>query len=482
MRSGSLIVKFRAGAPDSVRAQAHRAAGARHAEGLLLTDTVRVTVDQGRIDDVLARYSARPDVEYAHPDYLVTADRSTSDPLLGDQYGLHKIAAPAAWDGAISASSVRIAIVDCGIYGSTSARVGPDGHRGHADLRDKIVDEVNFSTSPTGADDLCNHGTSVAGIATATTGNGIGIAGVGFNASILNAKVLNDDGVGATSAVINGIIWSADHSAQVINLSLGSNRACPAAMQNAVDYAWARGAVIVAAAGNENRATASSPANCANVIGVAATDRNDNRATFSNFGENVDIGAPGVGIITTRADGRYALFSGTSHAAPHVAGAAALVWGTPFGSSNASVVDRLLSSADRIAGTGSIYTHGRLNAATAVASLPAPGPCPSPRPPVRATLSAATGTRDRGLGTITAGAGIIREVRVGPGTNARIDIGGHEYAADTFTFTPTSAMQQVTFLLRAERGDASVTVPLVVVDDCGEWRTFVGAGAHALTP
>lgn len=482
MREGSLIVKFRSGTSENDRNRVRTAMSMRTSEPLLLADTFRVTVDQSRVSDVLSRYSAHPEIEYAEPDYVMRASLTPNDPLFGSQYGPQKISAPTAWNTAQSSSNIRIAVVDCGIFTSSSAFLSPDGFPGHPDVRSKIVGEVNFTSSPFGADDFCDHGTSVAGIAAAATNNGVGIAGVGFNASILNAKVLGDNGSGSSSAVINGIVWAADNGAHVINLSLGSTAACSAATQDAINYAWNKNAVIVAAAGNENRNSAGQPASCTRVVGVAATDSNDNRASFSNYGLNVDIAAPGVGIRTTDLDGNYDTYNGTSHSSPHVAGVAALVWGTAFGTSNAAVVDRILSSADQIAGTGTTYKWGRLNAAAAVAAPPPPGACPSPRPPVKLSTAVTNSATQQTTTTITAGVGVVRSLQFGAGVNASIDAGGNEKSSGNFTFATAGNSAVARFDVRPASIGSAVTVPLVVVDDCGPWSTLVGAGANALAP
>ena len=179
-------------------------------------------------------------------------------------------------------------------------------------------------------------------------------------------------GSGARSTIINGIVWAADHGAKVINMSLGfgTPALCAASMQAAVDYAWNKGVVIVAATGNEGAGGASEPGNCRHVISVAATDQNDQKASFSNYGPNVTVAAPGVSILSTDYVGSYVQKSGTSMASPHVAGLAALIWSTVYGTSNAAVESRIRETADAINGTGTLWSvyGGRINAASAVTS------------------------------------------------------------------------------------------------------------------
>jgi thermitase len=208
----------------------------------------------------------------------------------------------------------------------------------------------------------------VAGIAAAVTNNARGIAGLGFDSVLMNVKVLNDDGSGTWSAVANGIIWAADNGANVTNMSFGGT-SHSATVEDAVNYAWGRGVVLVAAAGNNNSSTLVYPAAYVNVIAVGATDRNDARASFSSFGTRVDVAAPGVDILSTfprdrRGRDRYAWRSGTSMSAPFVAGLAGLVWTTGWGTSNAAVRDRIEETVDPI--TTDQPIGGRINAARAV--------------------------------------------------------------------------------------------------------------------
>jgi Subtilase family len=282
-----------------------------------------------------------------------------------------KIRAPQAWDVTHSSSAVKIAILDCGIFDNASQYQGPDGY-GHIDVRSKVVADANFSSS-SDTDDWCNHGTHVAGTAAAVTNNGIGVSGVGHDAVLMNGKVLGDDGSGPESAIINGLTWAANNNAHVINLSLGSTAACSQGMQDAVNYAWNKGAVVVVAAGNSGSYPPSNLTRCNNTLSVGAVDSADTRASFSSWGSQVDVTAPGVGIWSSTDDGLYDSFDGTSMASPHVAGLAALVW-TSGAQTNADVVNRIESSAAKISGTGTYFKYGRVDAYAAVTAGPGLGP------------------------------------------------------------------------------------------------------------
>src|SRR4051794_27500909 len=190
-----------------------------------------------------------------------------NDPLLDRQWGLSQIKAPGAWSRGALGAGATIAIVDTGV------------DLNHPDLRDKLLPGVDLVTDETctpGAQDLNGHGTHVAGIAAAATNNGIGVAGTAPQAKVMPVRVLNAAGAGTTEDISAGIRWAADHGAQVVNLSLGADVSIPlldlSGISPAVDYAFAHGAVVVAAAGNSTLPFCSDPSASAHAICVAATD------------------------------------------------------------------------------------------------------------------------------------------------------------------------------------------------------------------
>jgi thermitase len=372
VRPGSVIVRFKAGTTSTQQAEAHRAVQAVEAKPLRLPRASRIEVRPGEEKRAVAAYRARADVEYAQLDGFMTAFYVPDDTRFGEMWGMTKIRAPEAWDVTRSSNTVKIAILDTGIYGSNSEREGPDGVVGHADLRTKVVLHANLSTAST-TDDFLNHGTHVAGTAAATTNNGTGVVGVGHDAVILNGKVLDDLGGGSDSTIVNGIVWAADNGAHVINLSLGYYGPCSAAIQDAVNYAWARGSVIVVAAGNNGSTPGSNLTLCDNTLSVGATDQMDAKASFSSWGPAVDVAAPGVDILSTNRLGTYSSFSGTSMASPHVAGLAALVWASGA-TTNAEVVSKITSTSVTTASTGVHWTYGRVDARAAVEPPPPPPP------------------------------------------------------------------------------------------------------------
>lgn len=269
------------------------------------------------------------------------------------QYGLKKIEAPKAWDRSRGSPRTRIAIVDSGIQ----AR--------HPDLNAKVAAQYDFGNRDRVAEDTVGHGTHVAGVAAAETGNRTGVAGTCPNCKLIVAKIDRRGTIDA-AGVVRGIKWSADRGADVINLSLGAEGYVEAEAR-AVRYARGKGAVVVAAAGNEARQGNPRiyPAAYRGVMAVGSTTRSDRRAGFSSFGKWVDVTAPGVDILSTY--GRsYRYLDGTSFSSPFVAGVAGLL--DSQGRGPRSIERRILSTAKDLGANGRdpYYGAGRVDAAAAV--------------------------------------------------------------------------------------------------------------------
>jgi thermitase len=364
--SDHILVMFNDGTPENTKQDVHNRQNGAVIGKIDKLGVQVVKIPAGKVKEKVNAYRSEKAVAFAEPDYLAYALGTPNDPNYLIQWGLTKIQAPQAWDVTTGAPAVKIAILDTGV------------DQNHEDLAGKVVLNKNFTTSST-VDDRYGHGTHVAGIAAAVTNNSKGVAGVGYNCTIMNGKVLDDSGSGAYSWIANGIIWAADNGANVINMSLGGGSG-DSTLQRAVDYAWSKGVVVVAAAGNNGVSSPSYPAYYSNCIAVAATDSSDAKASWSNYGSWVDVAAPGAGIYSTIPNHsnktgmlNYGYLSGTSMATPFVAGEAALIWATSYGTTNTNVRNRIESTADRITGTGTDWTYGRINALSAVTSA-APAP------------------------------------------------------------------------------------------------------------
>ncbi|WP_144649547.1 S8 family peptidase [Bacillus cereus] len=346
-----LIVKFKQNASLSNVQSFHKSVGANVISKDDKLGFEVVQFSKGTVKEKIKSYKNNPDVEYAEPNYYVHAFWAPNDPYFKNQYGLQKIQAPQAWDSQRSDPGVKVAVIDTGVQGS------------HPDLASKVIYGHDYVDNDNTSDDGNGHGTHCAGITGALTNNSVGIAGVAPQTSIYAVRVLDNQGSGTLDAVAQGIREAADSGAKVISLSLGAPNG-GTALQQAVQYAWNKGSVIVAAAGNAGNTKANYPAYYSEVIAVASTDQSDKKSSFSTYGSWVDVAAPGSNIYSTYKGSTYQSLSGTSMATPHVAGVAALL--ANQGYSNTQIRQIIESTTDKISGTGTYWKNGRVNAYKAV--------------------------------------------------------------------------------------------------------------------
>ncbi|HXX82896.1 MAG TPA: S8 family peptidase [Casimicrobiaceae bacterium] len=348
-----------------------------HRIGNVWVLTLPDAVPAPTLADIAAQLESDPAVKYADAVQRVTIKRVPTDPYYPLQWALSDpvggVNAPTAWDLTVGSVSTPVAVVDT-------------GYTLHPELSGRILPGYDFVTYTAGGSDPgdwsndsdCGpnvpgrpsswHGTFVSGLIAANANNGIGIAGLNWNAKILPVRVLGRCG-GTFDDITAGVMWAAGlqvfgvpanpNPARVINMSLGGPTACPQALQEAIDEALAQGAVITVAAGNESYdATGSAPANCSGVITVGASTRQGDRASYSNFGNRVDVSAPGGDgnvsdwILSTSNDGvkspRNPIYTseiGTSFAAPHVAGTASLMFARNANLTPGQVLSILTSTA-----------------------------------------------------------------------------------------------------------------------------------------
>ncbi len=353
-------------------------------------DVYVAKVPAGMVDTAVAILSTDSRVRFAEPNRIARAfyepddpyDNSTcyptSDGACTTQWAWAKVQAYQAWDVPLS-GVVKVAVVDSGIDIGNPGYIIPDptGHEDLVSCRSVLVQ--NFVTTESNNDEN-GHGTHVAGTIGACTNNGTGIAGANGTVELLAAKVLDYSASGTYAAVADGIRWAADAGAKVINISLGGSQTSKT-LERAVNYAWSKGAVLVCAAGNGGTPIRTYPAAYTACIAVAATDEADAMASFSSYGADwVDVAAPGVRILSTIQDDYntcflcywygispgYDAMSGTSMAAPHVAGLAALIWARGTCNTNTCVRNTIESTADRIVGSGVYWKYGRVNFASAL--------------------------------------------------------------------------------------------------------------------
>ena len=390
---GEVLVQFSENASDAEVQSAMSALDTQNLEEI--KDNLHVAeVPEGEtIADYIDTLEKEPDVLYAQPNYVyyltdtdnvVTLDESTednrgpegtaNDSYLGYQWYLDTIGAYSAWDTTMGNSGVRVAVIDTG------------ADLNHPDLTGRILYQTDVVDNDGNANDDEGHGTHVAGTIAATANNGIGVAGVAPGVSLIVVDAFNTNGIEwwATSAsVVSGINYARSKGANVINLSLGSY-GLDIAEQTALDAAVSAGVVVVAAAGNDSTSTIHYPSDLDSVISVTATDIYDAFASYSNYGPQKDISAPGgdgyyadneqpVGwILSTYIDG-YAWMAGTSMAAPVVSGVVALMLSSNYSLSVNDVKDYLYNSATDLGSTGrdQFFGYGRVDAYLAVDTVPA---------------------------------------------------------------------------------------------------------------
>ena len=297
-----------------------------------------------------------------------TPETVPNDPLLSQQWALPRIDAFRAWSISQGSPSVIIAVIDTGV----------DRH--HPDLAPNLRPDLgyNFVSRNTNTQDDQGHGTHVAGIAAAVTNNNVGIAGIAGRSQIMPIKVLNNQGSGQLGWAAEAIYFATNNGAKVINLSLGApNLNCAIHtpyLQDAISYAHSRGVIVIAAAGNNSTSVPSTPATCTHALAISSTDANDSLSSFSNYGNYISLAAPGgrnqsnVQIMSTCWSGdvgtAYCGKSGTSMAAPQVAGVAALIFARYPSYTPNQVASALLDNAADLgpAGWDSSFGCGRVDA------------------------------------------------------------------------------------------------------------------------
>ena len=410
-------------------------------------------------------------VEYIEVDQMLKPFATPNDPRYGDQWHYYEQAGglnlPTAWDTA-TGSGVVVAVLDTGYrpHADLNANILPgydmisnlsvanDGGGRDSDARDPGDAVAAGECGNNGAQGSSWHGTHVAGTVAAVTNNGEGVAGVAYDAKVVPVRVLGKCG-GLTSDIADGIIWASGgnvsgipgnpNPADVINMSLGGSGSCSSTTQNAINTARNNGAVVVIAAGNDNDNSANyNPGNCNGVVNVASVGRNGGRAYYSNYGSNIDVAAPGgaqsfandsEGVLSTYNSGSsspstdsYSFSQGTSMAAPHVAGVAALIKQAKPNATPDEIESILKSSTRSFPATCNNCGTGIVDAAAAVAAASG-----GTTPPTTGDSELVDGEAKTGLS-------------------------GGANAQDFYTMTVPSGATNVTFTMSGGTGDADLYV------------------------
>ncbi|MFA6317372.1 MAG: S8 family serine peptidase [Elusimicrobiota bacterium] len=423
-----------------------------------------------KVSEGMAWARTLPGAELVEPSHVLRVNRTPNDPYFSSQWAHLQVNAPSAWQFETGGTAnVTVAVIDTGIEAA------------HGDLSGKLVGTSQFFNPNAGgaqsanqpSTPACNHATRVAGLAAASTDNGMGIAGMSWGAGLISLKVFRDadclEAAGGCQAsgcatsvpsVVNAIAHAqtlhgtAGIGKVVVNMSIGDAVTCPAALQVAVTNAVNAGLLLVASAGNDGDAVMS-PANCTGVMPVGATDQANTVASFSSRGTAMaasGIVAPGVNVLTSSIGNSYGTASGTSFAAPIEAGTSALVWSARSLYTADQVKQTLRLAADNIGVSAEIGGAGRLNAFRAL-RLAARGTLvdfegdqkaiafPNPFRPtsdgqVTLTIPVSVQGRDTVVKVYDSGGRLVKEMTVTSwdGTNTA----GRKVASGVYTFVVTT--------------------------------------------
>lgn len=390
---GQLIIGLRSGiSPMQIILPEEAKLMATPAELSRSLNTLLVSVPAGKEEAYRQQLILDPNILFVEFNYLTTAQEfllpvfSPNDPYYAQQYGPQAIGAPLVWETNTGSSSTILAIIDSGV------------DRGHPEFRGRLLAGRDFIENDSTPQDECGHGTHVAGIAAAAGDNGQGIAGINWQSRILPIRVLDKNCTGPNSAVAAGIIWAVDQGAKVINLSLGSGTyPNPHILESATYYAYSHGATVIAAAGNNGTiGKVMYPAQYPWVLSVGMTDSTNTRDIRSSYGVDLDVMAPGVNILSTSPLGSftmesthglsrtYGVLSGSSMAAAHVSGAAAILAAMPGFDHPDKIYEAFENTALDLGAAGwDIYTgYGLIQLDQAITYTPTVSPPPYTPPAV----------------------------------------------------------------------------------------------------
>jgi thermitase len=414
--SDELILQHKSGVSKARVAEVLRGHGATVFGEIQQIRVKQVKVPPNALEKVKEALAKNPDFNFVENNFLAEGSVVPNDSYFQSEWHLAKISAPQAWSLTEGSNSVVIAIVDSGVDPT------------HPDLSGKLLPGYNFLNDNADTHDVLGHGTAVAGTAAAMTNNYTGVAGVAWANPIMPLVVLNSSNWATYYDIAQAITYAVDNGAKVINISIGGSSSS-STLQNAVNYAWNKGAIIFASAMNNGSNTPYYPAACTNVVAVSATTSSDTRASFSNYGNWVVISAPGESILTTTNGGGYGSWSGTSFSSPISAGVAALIMSANRSLTNTQVLDILRRNADDLGTPGydPYFGYGRVNAYRSIVAartnLPPPPDTIAPSVLISSPTNGATVS-----GGVTVGVSASDDVGV---SKVELYINGILYATDS---------------------------------------------------
>ena len=351
---GRVLVQPQAGIGTAQMEEIIRHVGGRKSGRIPRLNIHIINVPPNAEDAVIAALSHNKNINFAEKDYLLKFDETTAnDPYFDDAWHLPKIGAPAAWDHSVG-DGVIVAVLDTGVDSS------------HADLQGQLVPGWNIYDNNPDTSDVNGHGTMVSGVVAALSNNNKGVTSVAWNARVMPVRISQLDGSAYTSHIANGVTYAADNGANLANISYGASGS--SSVRSAADYMRSKGGLVFVSAGNSGNESGTSPHPA--IITVSATTSSDSLASWSTYGNFVDVSAPGSGIWTTRRGGGYQAVSGTSFSSPVTAAVAALVMAGNSALSPQEVESILMDTSEDLGTPGQdiYFGHGRINAAAAVAA------------------------------------------------------------------------------------------------------------------
>ncbi|MFL6208705.1 MAG: S8 family serine peptidase [Pyrinomonadaceae bacterium] len=417
-RTGQVLVRFRQDAPEQAISTLLAAVGLQHGERLWGQSGIeRLTLVPGQNPQMVATgLSASPQVEFAEPNYVITADQvAPRDPRYGEQWALTNtgqngglagadIGAPPAWRVTHGAARTVVAVIDSGIdftHPDLRANQWTNGRETHVNSdgdHDGLVGDQHGWDWISGSDmsgDMQGHGTAIAGLIAAQGNNGIGISGVMWQARLMSLRVLDDSNTGDVAGAIQAIDYAVAHGARIINCSWGTDERS-AALRDAIERAASRDVVVISSAGNAGRDIDAEPHYPAaydlpNIISVAATDSADQLTAATNYGvTRAAVAAPGYNLLTTQVGGDYATVTGSSAAAALVSGVVGLLRTVNTNLKAEQVHTAVVRGARPVAGlSGKVTAGGVVSAQGALEALNAL---------VAATIQGHNGNGDSGAG------------------------------------------------------------------------------------
>ncbi len=349
---GRILVQARVGVSDTELDDVLFEHGGRRL-GVLEKIRVHVVSVPAQAEEAVARALSRhPKIAFAEPDALIPPDDTVpNDPKFNSQWHLPLMKAPAAWDYTLG-DGIIAAVLDTGVDST------------HPDLAVKLVPGWNMYDNNADTSDVHGHGTYVAGVIGAAANNALGVASLAWNAKIMPVRISQPDGYAYFSTIASGLTWAADHGARVANISYGVTGS--STVTSAANYFRSKGGLVFASAGNSGTLEniSENPA----IVTVSATTSSDVKASWSSYGNYVDLAAPGAGILTTARGGGYASVSGTSFSSPAAAAVGALVFSVNPAFTPNQVENILKQTAVDLGSGGwdTYYGYGRVDAHAAV--------------------------------------------------------------------------------------------------------------------